>query len=155
MNSPCPWIKGVRPTGIKPKQIIICGTRTFDLPHLLFEKMDIYTFFFDLVEVHIGGDGERFWDDSLLDFRRRGADHFANVWADMHWWTKHIHHADWSLGKKAGPIRNTEMAKAVAPNGLCVAFHDGKSPGTKDMIQKFLRYNREKNLRVVKYKGKK
>ncbi len=153
MINPCPWVAGKKPTGVKPKQIIVAGTRTFNQPELLYSKLDEYTWFFDLVEVHIGGFGEKQWCDVKDEYVNVGADWFANVWAEKHWWTKHIHHADWdSFKKAAGPIRNREMAKAVAPNGFLVCFWDGKSPGTKSMIGEFLKYNSDKRLRVVKYK---
>ena len=44
--------------------------------------------------------------------------------------------ANWNLyGKKAGPIRNKEMAKyASEAYGILMAFWDGKSRGTKNMI---------------------
>lgn len=42
-------------------------------------------------------------------------------------------HADWrNRGKAAGPIRNQEMADAGAD--LCLAFWNGESRGTLDMI---------------------
>jgi hypothetical protein len=42
--------------------------------------------------------------------------------------------ADWdTYGKAAGHIRNRAMAEAGAD--LCVAFWDGKSRGTKNMIE--------------------
>lgn len=44
------------------------------------------------------------------------------------------HPADWSQGKAAGPIRNSLMASAGAR--LCLAFWDGKSAGTLDMIRR-------------------
>lgn len=44
-----------------------------------------------------------------------------------------IFRADWDLhGKLAGPIRNREMA---AYGDRLLAFWDGKSKGTKDMIR--------------------
>jgi hypothetical protein len=64
-----------------------------------------------------------------------GADEIARVWAlnlldDV---TVEAHPADWlKNGKAAGPIRNAEMAKAGAD--LCLAFWDGVSRGTLDMI---------------------
>ena len=44
-----------------------------------------------------------------------------------------VFRADWALhGKLAGPIRNREMA---AYGDRLIAFWDGKSRGTKDMIR--------------------
>lgn len=44
------------------------------------------------------------------------------------------HPADWNLhGKVAGPLRNAEMAARGAD--ICIAFWDGKSPGTSNMIK--------------------
>lgn len=67
-----------------------------------------------------------------------GADRFANEWA----WNRDArsdpHPADWNThGKAAGPIRNREMAELGAY--LCVAFWDGRSPGTRDMIEQAVR----------------
>lgn len=54
--------------------------------------------------------------------------------------------ADWSLGKKAGPIRNAQMADYATH---CICFWDNKSRGTKSMIDLAKRKNL--NLRVVSY----
>lgn len=54
--------------------------------------------------------------------------------------------AQWSVyGKSAGAVRNTEMAEFSTH---CIAFWDGYSSGTKDMIEKAQKYNL--NLRVIK-----
>jgi hypothetical protein len=46
---------------------------------------------------------------------------------------------DWeTLGKKAGAIRNTEMAQMA--DG-CIILWDGKSPGSKDMYKKAVKFN--------------
>ena len=43
--------------------------------------------------------------------------------------------ANWSIGRQAGYIRNAEMAKyAKEDNGLLIAYWNGKSKGTKHMI---------------------
>lgn len=45
--------------------------------------------------------------------------------------------ADWNAhGKAAGPIRNQQMAQEA---DVLIAFWDGKSRGTKDMIEKATR----------------
>lgn len=44
------------------------------------------------------------------------------------------HPADWEAhGRAAGHMRNRKMAQLGAD--LCLAFWDGKSPGTKNMIE--------------------
>ena len=54
--------------------------------------------------------------------------------------------AEWDkYGKKAGPIRNEKMAKAA---NACIVFWDGKSRGTKNMIDNARKYNL--NL-IIKY----
>ena len=61
---------------------------------------------------------------------------------------------DWDrLGKRAGYIRNAEMAKYATKddnNGMLIAFWDGKSKGTKHMIDLANRYGLE--VHVVNYK---
>ncbi|MGH0831265.1 SLOG family protein [Bacillus pretiosus] len=44
--------------------------------------------------------------------------------------------ADWSIGRQAGYIRNCEMANYAHEenDGVCFCFWDGKSKGTKHMI---------------------
>ena len=42
-------------------------------------------------------------------------------------------------GKRAGFIRNDDMAKAGA--ALCIAFWDGRSTGTLDMITRAVKHN--------------
>lgn len=49
------------------------------------------------------------------------------------------HPADWQThGKRAGVIRNEEMAKLGAD--LCLAFWDGRSRGTSDMVDRAERH---------------
>jgi hypothetical protein len=68
----------------------------------------------------------------------RGADTMADRWvsdrASMNYRVSvERHPADWDRhGKGAGPIRNRAMAKAGADR--CLAFWDGESRGTLDMI---------------------
>ena len=55
--------------------------------------------------------------------------------------------ADWNgLGKRAGYVRNAEMAKFAVEDdndGMLIAFWDGKSRGTKHMIDLAKRYGLE------------
>lgn len=60
---------------------------------------------------------------------------------------------DWdSLGKRAGYVRNAEMAKYSVEDGndgMLIAFWDGKSKGTKHMIDLANQYKLE--VHVVNY----
>ena len=64
--------------------------------------------------------------------------------------------ANWdNFGKRAGYVRNAEMAKfAIKDNndGMLIAFWDGQSRGTKHMIDLAKRYGLE--VHVVNYKEK-
>lgn len=62
----------------------------------------------------------------------KGADRFGEVWAEDKGIPIKKFPADWNThGKRAGPIRNSQMADYA--DALC-AFWDGKSKGTKHMI---------------------
>lgn len=54
--------------------------------------------------------------------------------------------ADWDLGKRAGPIRNAQMAEKGTH---LLAFWDGESNGTKNMISEAKKRNLE--VRVVRF----
>lgn len=65
----------------------------------------------------------------------RGADRIAHQESQKHGLLVEVHPAMWgAYGKRAGPIRNAEMARSGAD--LCIAFWDGESVGTLDMIEK-------------------
>lgn len=61
-----------------------------------------------------------------------GADYLGEQYAKENGFEVEEYPADWErYGKSAGMIRNHQMAQMA--NGL-IAFWDGKSPGTKNMI---------------------
>ena len=62
----------------------------------------------------------------------RGADSLGERYAREHGYALDSHPADWNThGKAAGPIRNAQMANSA---DALIAFWDGKSHGTKSMI---------------------
>jgi len=64
-----------------------------------------------------------------------GPDRIAGQFASVLGMTVEPHPAEWDrLGGRAGPIRNEKMALLGAD--LCIAFWDGASKGTKDMIDR-------------------
>lgn len=63
----------------------------------------------------------------------RGADALGEAWAWRNGVPLSLMPAEWDrLGKRAGLIRNEEMAEAA---DACIALWDGQSPGTRHMIQ--------------------
>lgn len=63
----------------------------------------------------------------------KGTDTLGEQYAKEHNYTIETYPADWkSFGKKAGPIRNKQMAD-IGDYFIC--FWDGRSPGTKSMIE--------------------
>jgi len=60
----------------------------------------------------------------VIEGGARGADTLAGEWADARGVKRTTVAADWSLGRKAGPIRNAAMI-ALAPDGL-IALPGGR-----------------------------
>ena len=62
----------------------------------------------------------------------KGPDRIGKLWADDYGYPVKTYPADWdNFGKSAGYRRNEEMVKNA---DALIAFWDGKSPGTKHMI---------------------
>lgn len=77
----------------------------------------------------------------------RGADRIGEQYAKENGLKKTIFKAEWGkYGRAAGPIRNEEMAK-IADCVIC--FWDGKSAGTKSMINLAKKYNKPVYINIV------
>lgn len=102
-------------------RVIVAGSRHYDqktAEALVVQAVEQCGFSDSIAEVIHGG--------------ARGIDAAANVLKSR--WPVTVFPADWDRhGKAAGPIRNTEMAKAA---DALIAIWDGQSRGTADMIQK-------------------
>ena len=71
----------------------------------------------------------------------RGVDKCAEMFAYRNGYEFTEFPADWSLGKRAGYLRNKQMAEyASGLNGVLIAFWNMKSRGTKMMIDLARRY---------------
>lgn len=69
----------------------------------------------------------------------RGADRIAGQEAQKAGLRVEEHPANWDLhGKAAGLLRNERMAQLGAD--LCIAFWDGSSKGTLDMMERAAKY---------------
>lgn len=108
--------------------VIICGSRDFDNPDLLFAKCDEILKNQKDVTIITG--------EQVSTDPRTGHKYGADYWGKMYAFARKLPYkgfpADWKKYKrKAGPMRNGEMAKI---GNAVIAFWDGKSTGTKDMI---------------------
>jgi hypothetical protein len=86
----------------------------------------------------------------IVSGNARGADILGEKYAYIHKHTIDSHPANWDkFGKSAGYKRNEEMAKVA---DALIAFWDGKSKGTKHMIDLAKKYNLK--IRVFDYEGR-
>lgn len=76
-----------------------------------------------------------------------GADELGLLYAHRHNYELEKHPAKWDIhGKRAGFIRNEEMANNA---DALIAFWDGESHGTKDMIQRAKEHGL--GIKVIRY----
>ena len=106
-----------------PIRVCIAGTRTFNDYSLL--KAIITNAFFDISRLHI------------ISGHAKGADELGELYAKEMNLRLEVYPADWTTyGKGAGAIRNAKMASI---SDCLVAFWDGESRGTKNMINNMKR----------------
>ena len=121
----------------KTFRVIIAGSRSFSNYDLLRERLDFY----------LSKKVQEGYNIIVVSGRARGADEAGERYARERGYRIDAHPADWSkYGRSAGHIRNAEMAKA---SHALVAFWDGKSPGTKSMIQ--LARDNHLQVKVVRF----
>lgn len=108
------------------KRVIVAGTRTFNYYGMLELRLLEFLKGYDLKDVEIISGGAS------------GADSLGEKFARLHGCKLTIIEADWNqFGRKAGIIRNAQMAKYAAeiPESICICFWDGASNGTKNMME--------------------
>lgn len=99
-------------------RVIVAGSRDFNDYQLLKDKLDYYLQNLPDIEIVSGG--------------AKGADALGERYSEEAGYPLKVFPADWDdLGKRAGHVRNAQMAKYA---NYLVAFWDGKSKGTKGMI---------------------
>ncbi len=87
----------------------------------------------DYAEVVKGIEGAGFLITEVVSGKARGVDSLGERWAIENFKPVKEFPANWEMhGKAAGPIRNREMANYAE---ALIAIFDGKSPGTKNMIE--------------------
>ena len=114
-------------------KVIVAGGRDFEDYNLLSEKLDILF--------------SKRSDVVIVSGMATGVDSLAVKYAE----DKHLRvsefPADWKKhGNASGFRRNIQMARFA---DACVCFWNGKSPGTKHMIDTAEKYNLK--LRIIKY----
>lgn len=111
---------------MKDVRMIIAGSRGFDNYDLLKQKSDEVLSRFNLADCKV----------TIVSGTANGADKLGERYArDRNYFLKRMP-AKWDVhGRSAGYIRNAEMAVyAKEEIGILCAFWDGKSRGTKHMI---------------------
>lgn len=119
-------------------RVIIAGSREFDNYNLLESTISNFI-------------KENTNNVEIVSGTARGADQLGEQFAIEYGYQIKRFPANWNLyGKSAGPIRNREMAEyASGGQGVLFAFWDGKSRGTKSMIDLAKKYGLE--VYVVNY----
>lgn len=112
-------------------RIICAGSRDFDDVEYIYKVLDYYL---KNLPKH---------DTEVFDGKAKGPDTIGGLYAKENGYGVREFPANWDeFGKGAGYIRNEEMAKNATH---LIAFWDGVSRGTKDMIDRALKHR----LRVV------
>lgn len=116
---------------MKELRVIIAGSRDFDdFPKLMNSCIDILH--------EISDQNDNLDKIRIVSGTARGADLLGEQYAKVAGYEVSRFPADWDgLGKRAGYVRNAEMAKYAMADGnygVLIAFWDGKSKGTKHMI---------------------
>ena len=118
-------------------RIIVCGSRSFADFDLLKHTLDRLTRKLDKGKLVI------------LSGHAQGADRLGEQWAFERAINREVYHANWDKhGEAAGPIRNQEMVENA---GALVAFWNGTSAGTKDVIIQARKHKLK--VRVVLFEG--
>ena len=105
---------------ISKYKVIVAGCRDFADYELLKEKCDFYL------------QNKKPEISVIVSGHASGADTLGERYAQERGYETEIYPADWKTnGRAAGPIRNAQMATVA---DALIAFWDGKSRGTKNMI---------------------
>lgn len=101
-------------------RVLVCGSRSFKDGQRMYEELNA---------------GKHGHIDTVIHGAASGADTLAHEWAMVYAHHVDIYRADWVReGKAAGILRNKRMLDYGKPDKV-IAFWDGKSPGTLNMIE--------------------
>ena len=118
------------------KQIVIAGSRKY-------ENYTEAAEFIDVCIDEIKGKSEI----TILSGGAKGVDLIGEKYAKEHGYKIEKYLPEWNrYGKGAGPKRNEEMAKDC---DLVICFWDGKSKGTKSMIECGRKLNKQVKIKLI------
>lgn len=119
-------------------KVIIAGSRGFSNYKLLKEKCNEYL-----------REKRKEYNIIIISGGARGADTLGEKYAQDEGFSLEVFPANWNkFGKSAGFRRNEQMAEVA---DALIAFWDGKSHGTKHMIE--IMENKKLLVRVVNYEA--
>ena len=119
-----------------PFNVVVAGSRSFNNYRLLKDKLD------KILDSKLTSHSVQ-----IISGRARGVDKMGEKYARERNISLKLFPANWDLhGKKAGYVRNMEMARAA---DAVIVFWDGKSPGTSHMIATAKKLNLP--LRLIRY----
>ena len=115
-------------------RVIIAGSRDFNDFKLL--ESNLHKIFKQLADEKLISVWINESNIEVVCGKAKGADTLGEQFAQIYHFPIKYFPADWdTYGKSAGYRRNAEMANyAKEDNGVLIAFWDGKSKGTKHMI---------------------
>lgn len=106
--------------GILRKRVVIAGSRHFN----------DYALFCSVVDKYLSRIRNEY-DLIILSGHCSGTDLMAERYAKENGLELEVYPADWSLGRKAGPLRNKQMVDVA---DFAIAFPSG-GPGTRSLIE--------------------
>lgn len=132
---------------MKELRIIIAGSRNFNDFTLLEKSVE------KIRQDIIAEKSKSISRVCIVSGTARGADRLGELYAQKAGLHTYKFPADWdNLGKRAGYVRNEEMAKFAIKDGnygILISFWDGESKGTKHMIDLAQKHGLE--VHVIRY----
>lgn len=109
-------------------RVLIAGSRDFNNYNLLKAKLDFF----------LSNKVKEDYEIITISGTARGADKLGERYANERGYKIERHPADWSIGRHAGYVRNSDMADV---SDVGILFWDGISRGTKHMYDTCLKKN--------------
>jgi hypothetical protein len=154
----CPVCKKSFPARLRTKtdedfKLIVAGSRTIGQGFYSINEtersyaVDMISDIMSRITAFLDQEDINWWDVEIVSGRAKGPDTFGEWWALSHGSAIKFFPADWKLGPKAGFIRNEQMGDYA---DALIAFWDGKSGGTKHMIEYMMKLGKPIRVHFIK-----